>query len=262
MIPLGQNSRFHATRVIKEGDIERFSMWKQPPDLDVGERLYIVKQSDLDRPDLIAYEMYGDVSFWWLIMWYNDILDPLSLEIGDRLRVPDHFGLIPKREDTVVFNESDDSDGSTAPPILRQYSIPPFQSQQGLGSESTLTTDSAYEFNYGFLIPSVASNDVHFTLEISPSEQFSSIILSKSTVNSVDRWSYFNPFTNGGSGSHEAFPTSGISASTLNGNTVYFRLTNADGLTAGTLYYVRHRAIVDGNSLMWNSPPPFVMRHN
>jgi hypothetical protein len=260
MIKLGQHSRFHATRVIVDEDSERFSRWKQPENIDVGEQLYIVRQSDLDRPDLIAYEMYGEVNLWWLIMWYNNILDPFSLEVGDRLRIPDFQQLIPRKDNIVVFNETAES--VSAPPILRPYVVPPFQSLQAQSTDSTVVSEEAYEFNYGFTIPNVSSNNVHFTLEISLSEQFSSVILSKSTLNSVDRWSYFNPFANGGSGSHEPFPSSGIPASSLNGNAVYFRLTNADALTSGTLYYVRHRAIVDGNALMWNSPPPFVMRHN
>jgi hypothetical protein len=259
MAKLGKNSRYHATRVIRDDDSETFSIWKQPGNANVGERLYIVKQPDLDRPDLIAYEAYGDVSLWWLIMWYNDILDPFSLEVGDRLRIPDSLPLIPKREDMVSFTEAAEAD--LAPPILRPYAIPPFQSST-IQSGSTVSTEASYEFNYGFLIPNVVSNNVHFSLEISLSEQFSSLVLSKSTASSVSRWSYFNPFTNGGEGSHEPFPADGISASMLNGNAVYFRLTNEDGLKAGTLYYVRHRVIVDGDPLMWNSPPPFVMRHN
>jgi hypothetical protein len=259
---LGQHSRFHATRVIKGPDgSERFSIWRQPKNVNAGERLYIVKQSDLDRPDLIAYDMYGNVELWWLIMWYNNILDPFSLEVGDRLRVPDYQSLIPRREDIAVFQETQEV--TSAPPVVRPYATPPFQSPQASTTGTgTVVSESAYEFNYGFLIPNISANNVHFTLEISLSEQFSSIVLSKSTINSIEKWSYFSPFTNSGSGSHEAFPRSGISASTLNGNTVYYRLTNDDGLVAGTLYYVRHRAIVNGTALMWNSPPPFVMRHN
>jgi hypothetical protein len=259
---LGQYSRFHATRVIREPDgSEKFSIWKQPKNINVGERLYIVKQSDLDRPDLISYSMYGNVDLWWIIMWYNGILDPFSLEVGDRLRVPDYQNLIPSRGDITVFQEIQGTQPTIAPPVVRPYATPPFQNPQEDVTTNTVISENPYEFNYGFLIPNLSSNSVHFTLEISLSEQFSSIVLSKSTLNSVEKWSYFNPFTNGGSGSHEAFPSAGVSASALNGNTVYYRLTNDDGLVIGVLYYVRHRAVVNGTALMWSSPPPFIMRN-
>lgn len=261
MIPLGQFSRFQATRTITDADgTERFGIWKQPRNVNVGERIYVVKGDDVDRPDMISFKMYGRVDLWWLIMWYNGILDPFSLEVGDRLRVPDYETIVPRAEDTVeVLPESVTE---SAPPIIRQFAIPPFQGLQEQETTTTVTTDTAYEFNYGFLIPDIQSNSVHFTLEISLSDQFAPVILSKSTVNSVDKWSYYDPFANSGNGAHALFPRTGVSASALKGNTVYYRLTNDDGLVPGKLYYVRHRAIVDGVNLVWNSPPPFVMRHN
>jgi len=262
MIPLSQFSRFHATRVITESDgTERFGIWKQPRNINVGERIYVVKGDDLDRPDLISFKMYGRVDLWWLVMWYNSILDPFSIEVGDRLRIPDFQDIIPRTEDidlpiveTVV---------EAAPPIIRPFTTPPFQGLQEVDTTvPTVTTDTAYEFNYGFIIPDLQSTSVHFILEISLSDQFTSVVLSKSTVNSTEKWSYYNPFANSGEGGHAAFPRGGISASALKGNTVYYRLTNEDGLVPGKLYYVRHRAVVDGVALVWNSPPPFVMRHN
>jgi hypothetical protein len=41
-----------------------------------------------DRLDTIAYEMYGDAAKWRLIAEYNRINDPLALQPGQRLTIP------------------------------------------------------------------------------------------------------------------------------------------------------------------------------
>jgi len=47
-------------------NLSRFTM-QYPPDK------YIVSETDLLRPDMISYKAYGDVGFWWIIMYVNDI---------------------------------------------------------------------------------------------------------------------------------------------------------------------------------------------
>tara|TARA_R110001583_G_scaffold96437_3_gene240737 strand:+ start:6174 stop:6530 length:357 start_codon:yes stop_codon:yes gene_type:complete len=41
------------------------------------------------RPDLISSVYYGTVTFWWMIMLFNNITDPFEdLNIGDRILIP------------------------------------------------------------------------------------------------------------------------------------------------------------------------------
>jgi len=40
----------------------------------------------IGRPDLLSYQVYNNVNFWWLIALRNDILDPFDdLSVGDTL---------------------------------------------------------------------------------------------------------------------------------------------------------------------------------
>jgi len=50
---------------------------------------YVVRQSDLIRPDLISYKSYGTVNFWWLLMMVNGIENIFTdLEVGLTLIIP------------------------------------------------------------------------------------------------------------------------------------------------------------------------------
>lgn len=43
------------------------------------------------RPDLLAYERYGDAAYWWVFTLYNRnaLLDPIyDFKTGTKLRVP------------------------------------------------------------------------------------------------------------------------------------------------------------------------------
>jgi len=52
-------------------------------------RFYTVKETDLIRPDLISYKIYGSHSYWWIIMKANDIEDVWNdLEVGQVLAIP------------------------------------------------------------------------------------------------------------------------------------------------------------------------------
>ena len=56
-------------------------------DIPVGGR-YVISGEE-GRPDLISYRIYGDVQYWWLLMFYNKILDPEDLINGMVLQYPD-----------------------------------------------------------------------------------------------------------------------------------------------------------------------------
>lgn len=50
---------------------------------------YTVLESDLVRPDLISYKMYGSVAYWWVILLVNDVIDPFTgVEVGQVLTIP------------------------------------------------------------------------------------------------------------------------------------------------------------------------------
>lgn len=41
-----------------------------------------------ERLDGLAFKYYGDEDYWWVIALANRIMDPFSLEVGTRLRIP------------------------------------------------------------------------------------------------------------------------------------------------------------------------------
>tara|TARA_Y100000287_G_scaffold185990_1_gene191139 strand:+ start:2204 stop:2995 length:792 start_codon:yes stop_codon:yes gene_type:complete len=53
-----------------------------------GVREHIVREDEVTRPDLIALEYYGDQSKTDIILKYNGISDPFSLQPGDVLEIP------------------------------------------------------------------------------------------------------------------------------------------------------------------------------
>ena len=60
------------------------------PDFDQTFEIVIEQRHD-KRPDLLAYELYGDSKFWWVFLLYNrnDMLDPINdFTTGLRIFVP------------------------------------------------------------------------------------------------------------------------------------------------------------------------------
>ena len=41
------------------------------------------------RPDLLSYEAYGTIDFWWKIMEANNIKDIWDFKAGTNIRIPD-----------------------------------------------------------------------------------------------------------------------------------------------------------------------------
>lgn len=51
--------------------------------------LYVVKISDQSNAPGIAFSVYGDRDYWWVICMYNGILDPISeFKPGTTLKLP------------------------------------------------------------------------------------------------------------------------------------------------------------------------------
>ena len=50
---------------------------------------YQIVESDVMRPDMISYKAYGTVNYWWLILYVNDIEDPLNdMVSGTVIKIP------------------------------------------------------------------------------------------------------------------------------------------------------------------------------
>ena len=51
---------------------------------------YKVIQADLLRPDFISWKVYGEETYWWLIMLANNLTNARAdLSVGQLLQIPD-----------------------------------------------------------------------------------------------------------------------------------------------------------------------------
>lgn len=48
----------------------------------------ITIKTQVERPDLLAYDIYGDVQYWWILMLYNDLQSPKELVQGLTISYP------------------------------------------------------------------------------------------------------------------------------------------------------------------------------
>jgi hypothetical protein len=48
---------------------------------------YVVTSSE-NRIDLISYEIYGDVQYWWILLVYNNLIEPENIPGGTLLLYP------------------------------------------------------------------------------------------------------------------------------------------------------------------------------
>jgi len=63
---------------------ERIAMVADPTD-----NFYVVSRETERRPDLIAYDTYGDVSYAWLVLQFNNIVDiNEELVAGKTIKLP------------------------------------------------------------------------------------------------------------------------------------------------------------------------------
>lgn len=82
--PFSEGSIF----IFPEGDV---ALDREPivSDKSINDRYYTTV--DGDEIGTIAFDAYGDSKYWWVIYDANDeiIIDPLNLETGITIRVPD-----------------------------------------------------------------------------------------------------------------------------------------------------------------------------
>ena len=48
---------------------------------------YLVQREE-GRPELLAFNIYGNVQYWWVLLYYNDILEPDDLKVGLTINYP------------------------------------------------------------------------------------------------------------------------------------------------------------------------------
>jgi hypothetical protein len=54
-----------------------------------AERTFIVTSANIANSPGLAYQIYGDRNYWWVICMYNGILDPMQdLQPGTVLQIP------------------------------------------------------------------------------------------------------------------------------------------------------------------------------
>lgn len=268
MRELATNSRFRQTPTVVHTDgIERFIEWS-PPRYGVveDEVVYTVTDQDINRPDLISFRNYGASDLWWLVLHYNNIIDPFSMETGDRILIPGvsvvNQTLSKMRQNTLPTRVI--RVAAPAPVVkVTPYTVVPYKrpttDAELASGEPEVTSASDSLFVYGFRVPDGLTDLVHFQLVASPDTDFDPVVFNKFTVTSQARWFYYNPAANAGAGSYVAFPSSGIDGELFAGQTVYYNVSNTDGLVANVPYYVRYRTWIDNAEGLWNVSPPIII---
>ncbi|MCQ2209654.1 MAG: hypothetical protein MJZ34_05130 [Paludibacteraceae bacterium] len=66
-------SYFLDTNVV-DGQKE-FDFSSLPQIESISDQIYIVKDSDYARPDVISWNVYGNCEYWWILMEFNGISD-------------------------------------------------------------------------------------------------------------------------------------------------------------------------------------------
>lgn len=93
LIPVSRTyvSRYDNTRVIVEKDTA-YKIQETYDNMNIVDseydRYYEITHKSENRLDIVAYEMYGYATYWWVIAMANDIIDPFNVSIGTVLRIP------------------------------------------------------------------------------------------------------------------------------------------------------------------------------
>ena len=77
--------------------IKRSQLYIPPADDD---KIYYVDASKKYRPDLLALEIYGTPTLYWVILSCNNLKHPLELEAGLTIRIPNISRIIHDRRIT------------------------------------------------------------------------------------------------------------------------------------------------------------------
>lgn len=84
-------SRYAGNEIVNN----HYTMWQDPsardpygPDILDGVDTFEHIVAAGERLDVIAHRYYGDEDYWWVIALANRVMDPFSMTVGRRLRVP------------------------------------------------------------------------------------------------------------------------------------------------------------------------------
>jgi hypothetical protein len=253
---LGQYSRYWATAPYKGV----FIGWTPIDIQSSASQPYTVTEADVMSPDLICAKVYGDGTedLFWVLLWYNRIADPFSLAPGMILSIP---SIDDVRQ---AIQAAKSLQPQVAVPVVN--SVPNFTPVQiqpfvRLIKDSTATDLSTppisgtRQVDIQFEIPPGLSGATHFQLELSSTQDFASIVLSRLTYASVANWYYYDPGLNFQAGGFAVFPVAGIDGVSLSGQQVYYHTSASDGLVVGNSYYARVRAWVNQRDQDWIALP-------
>lgn len=89
MASYSSTSPWHKTKTIKSQYLDILTIRPVPAESD--DVLYTIEVQYTHRPDLLAYDMYGDKNLWWVFAQrnMNIIKDPIyDIEAGVEIYVP------------------------------------------------------------------------------------------------------------------------------------------------------------------------------
>jgi hypothetical protein len=85
-------SRYAGSKVL---DGDHYSTWRDPisddplgPDVLDGVDTFDHVLTLGERLDTISHKYFGDPDYWWVIALANRIMDPFTLPVGQRIRIP------------------------------------------------------------------------------------------------------------------------------------------------------------------------------
>ena len=88
---VSQTSRYISSPVLYYGpnNILTFATYHRPSyPTSTKDRYMVISATREYRPDLVSFEQYGTVSFWWKIMEANGMKDILEFAAGTNIRLP------------------------------------------------------------------------------------------------------------------------------------------------------------------------------
>ena len=82
MIDYNQNSRYYSCDTENDLPQSNFTTYRYSYDT------VTVLASEDGRLDLLSYRVYGTPVRWWQIARFNAIINPTSVSVGDKIKVP------------------------------------------------------------------------------------------------------------------------------------------------------------------------------
>ena len=93
-IPVSENTRYGGTEVLEQTGQRYFGIWEVPFSIrDIGgveEAVeHVVDAGEVGCLDLIAWNYLNDERLWWIIAWFNNIINPIEeVKAGTVILIP------------------------------------------------------------------------------------------------------------------------------------------------------------------------------